>query len=123
MYELIRQLCAEKGLSATKLCLDITGNSGYLAVWKKGHIRADHLCKLADILEVSTDYLLGRSNNLCISDNCNDNDRVLITYSTDNLDKFQKELLQEFDKLTLNDKGLILTKISKMLDKYNSKTK
>lgn len=63
MYNLIESLCKARGTTITRLCIDVTGNSGNLRTWKKGYMRSDYLKRVADILEVSTDYLLGRTNN------------------------------------------------------------
>lgn len=60
MYKFWSKLCKEKGLTITKLCTIVTGNSGNLATWQKGYMRSDYLSKCADVLGVSTDYLLQR---------------------------------------------------------------
>ena len=61
MYELLKSLCLERGINVTELCKQVTGNSGNLATWKKGYMRSDYLKKAAEILNVSADYLLGRT--------------------------------------------------------------
>lgn len=63
MYELIKQLCNSKGISPTKLCIEITGSKGNLPTWQKGNINPTSLIKIADYFGVSTDYLLGRTDN------------------------------------------------------------
>lgn len=62
MFERIRVLCVENGLTVTELCKQLTGSSGNLPTWKKGNIKADTLCKIADYFNVSTDYLMGRTD-------------------------------------------------------------
>ena len=51
----------KQGISGNKLC-NILGiaNANY-SNWKKGTPKAEIICKIADVLNVSTDYLLGRS--------------------------------------------------------------
>lgn len=61
MYELLKQLCQERNTNISNLCIEATGNSGNLATWRKGHMRSDYLAKCADILGVSTDYILQRN--------------------------------------------------------------
>ena len=61
MYDILEQLCNERGVAITKLCKDVTGSSGNLSTWKKGYLRSDYLKKVAEILNVSADYLLGRT--------------------------------------------------------------
>ena len=62
MFERIRTLCIENGITVTELCKQVTGSSGNLPTWKKGNIKADSICKIADFFQVSTDYLLGRTD-------------------------------------------------------------
>ena len=63
VYELIAKLCKEKGTSPTALCTEITGSKGNLRTWQKGSINLVSLIKIADYFDVSTDYLLGRTEN------------------------------------------------------------
>lgn len=63
MYQKLKVLCKERGTTVTQLCIQATGNSGNLATWKKGYMRSDYLLKVSDILNVSVDYLLGRTDN------------------------------------------------------------
>lgn len=63
MYNTLENLCNERGITITKLCVQVTGSSGNLSTWKKGYMRSDYLKKAAEILNVSTDYLLGMSEH------------------------------------------------------------
>jgi len=38
MYDLLKQLCRERGITISKLCTEVTGNSANLAPWKKDNI-------------------------------------------------------------------------------------
>lgn len=60
--ERVKQLCKERGLTITKLedKLDIPSNTIYQ--WKRISPSLDKLEKIADYFNVSTDYLLGRSD-------------------------------------------------------------
>ena len=62
MYQRLLNICKEKGTTITSLCLQATGNKGNLQTWKNnnGHMRSDYLLNCADILDCSTDYILGR---------------------------------------------------------------
>lgn len=71
-YERIKQLCDENGTSISKLCIDITGSSGNTSTWKKGNIRNDYLIKIAERFNVTTDYLLGKSDSPHPSTNSDD---------------------------------------------------
>ena len=68
MYDLLKQLCRERGITISKLCTEVTGNSANLATWKKGYMRSDYLAKCADVLGVSADFLLQRATELSASD-------------------------------------------------------
>ncbi len=102
MYELIKKLCATKGISPTKLCTEITGSRGNLPTWKKGNINPVSLTKIADYFDVSVDYLLGRTSipNLKLNK---------IVLSSD-----QQRLLQMYNLLSDIEKGEILGELKAM---------
>lgn len=62
MLERLKKLCKENNTNITALCVEVTGSKGNLATWNKGHMRSDYLLKCAEILNVSTDYLLGKES-------------------------------------------------------------
>ena len=62
MYERLKELCSARGLNITQLCIDVTHSGGNLSTWKKGYMRSDYLSLVADKLQCSTDYLLGRTD-------------------------------------------------------------
>lgn len=62
MYERLKDICAERNTTITYICEKVTGNKGNLQTWKKGYMRSDWLSKTADMLNVSTDYILGRTD-------------------------------------------------------------
>lgn len=85
MYSRLENLCNEKKISITALCIKVTGSSGNLSTWKKGYMRSDYLCKCADILGCSVDYLLGRPADGITAEEmqllelfraCSDSDRI-----------------------------------------------
>ena len=59
LYERLISICAQKGISITNLCVQATGSKGNLTTWKNGNMRLDHLIKCSEILNLSTDYILG----------------------------------------------------------------
>lgn len=64
MYDRLKKICIDKGTNISRLCTEATGNSGNLATWRKGYMRSDYLSKCADILDVSTDYILNRKTDM-----------------------------------------------------------
>ena len=63
MYERLKHLCAEKGITITELCEMVTNSSGNLSTWKKNYMRSDYLLKCAEILGVTTNYILTGYND------------------------------------------------------------
>lgn len=90
MYEFLKKLCEERNTNISKLCTEVTGNSGNLATWKKGYMRSDYLAKCADVLGVSADYILQRYNE--------DTDSIELLLEIKQLDDNQKEHLLEYIK-------------------------
>lgn len=63
-YERLKEICASKGVKITVLIDDLGMSSGNLSSWKKGNTpRVSTIDKIADYLGVSSDYLLGRSDD------------------------------------------------------------
>ncbi len=111
MYELLEKMCREKGITITKLCVDITGSKGNLATWKKGNINPTSLVKIADFFGVSTDFLLGRTK-VTGTQAINNNGMVeisgtqanVINNSKQSLDEMSTELLKRFNSLSFDEK-------------------
>ena len=62
VYDLIEELCINKGINVTTLCKDCKIPRSTLTDYKKGRIKslsADTLCKIADYFGVSVGYLCG----------------------------------------------------------------
>lgn len=58
----IKQLAYEKGLTIAELERILGFSNNIISKWDTSVPRSDKLAKLADYFNVSTDYLLGRSN-------------------------------------------------------------
>lgn len=83
--ERFNQLCKETNTSRYKLSKLIGISNSTMYGWDKGQQpSADTVVKIADYFEISTDYLLGRSNDLgIINTNANltpDEEEVLLLY-------------------------------------------
>lgn len=64
-YERYQELCSSYNLTpqAGPLMAKIQVTSGTISGWKKGHIpKLETLCLIADYFNVTTDYLLGRTD-------------------------------------------------------------
>lgn len=123
MYELIKKLCATKGISPTKLCTEITGSKGNLPTWQKGNINPTSLTKIADYFDVSVDYLLGRTDepkkiNYGV-ENHGDNNGAINNQvnSTNTPDGISKEMLVKFEELNFTDKVKVMSLIAELSEK------
>lgn len=63
-YDNLKTACINKGLSVTPFIESFGLNSANTGAWKKGGFpRVKILIKMADALDVTTDYLLGREES------------------------------------------------------------
>lgn len=60
LVDRIRVLCT----SLTELEKDVGLSNGAIGKWKKSYPKADNLVLVADYLDCSVDYLLGRTDNV-----------------------------------------------------------
>ena len=63
IYERLCNLCEINNTSPTALSEKVSGGRGNLRTWKKGNIRIDYLLAIADEFNVSTDYLLCKTDD------------------------------------------------------------
>lgn len=56
--ERVKAICAERKIAISKLEKDLHFGNGYIGQLRKGTFPADRLAKIADYLDVTTDYLL-----------------------------------------------------------------
>ncbi|MER2048186.1 MAG: helix-turn-helix transcriptional regulator [Solibacillus sp.] len=61
-FDILKKLCDEQGISVNKLEEEIGLGKNTLYSWKKNTPKGSNLIKVADYFNVSTDYLLGRSD-------------------------------------------------------------
>ena len=127
MYELIKKLCIEKGISPTKLCTEITGSKGNLPTWQKGNINPKSLIKIADYFSVSVDYLLGRTDepkatgghSIKIEDIHGDHSANVNI--GENIDNETLEIAQIIKKLSIVQRAEIILKVNEMINQNKEK--
>ncbi|WP_456085995.1 helix-turn-helix domain-containing protein [Ligilactobacillus animalis] len=61
LYLKIKELADIKGVSLAQIERDLNFSNGIISSWKNGRASQDKLSAIADYFNVSTDYLLGRS--------------------------------------------------------------
>ena len=67
-YEKIKELADNRGISLTKLEEDLGYSRNTLYKLKSQKPNAERISEIADYFNVSTDYLLGRTDNPAIAD-------------------------------------------------------
>lgn len=63
----IKQLCKSKGVSVKKMLEDVGLGFNMISCMKTSMPKADNLAKIADYLDCSVDYLLGRTADPAIA--------------------------------------------------------
>ena len=61
LFRRISEICAKKNLNVSELERRCGFANASIRKWKKSSPSAENLAKVADVLEVSVDYLLGRA--------------------------------------------------------------
>jgi transcriptional regulator with XRE-family HTH domain len=67
--EKIKELALKRGISLQKVAEDLGYSINYLYTLKEKTPKSDRLQEIADYFNVSTDYLLGRTDNPSIANN------------------------------------------------------
>ncbi len=66
LYDRLKFLCEERGISGAKMCTDIGYSKSLMTELKSGRkksVSAEVAYKLANYFEVSSDYLLGKTDD------------------------------------------------------------
>lgn len=63
LYNRIKELANEKQVSLAQIERTLDFSNGVISSWKKSNASQDKIIKVANYFNVSTDYLLGRTNN------------------------------------------------------------
>lgn len=67
LYERIKQACEEKGLTVSAMCLNLGMSKSLMSDLRSGRkktLSSDTLGRIADYLQVSADYLLGKETDV-----------------------------------------------------------
>lgn len=98
MFERIRELRIEKGFSMNALAIKIGVSDAAISNWENGvnEPKANYIVKLANVLDVSTDYLLNRT------------DDVGVVEVHSELTPDQQELLDLYNRMSYRDKNQLL---------------
>lgn len=104
-YERLRQICAEKNTTVTKMLHDIGLSSANTGYWKKGQFpKGDALIKISEYLNVSIDLLL---TGKYVTDLDNDENKLVELYRSVP-EKARYKVLCDFENICNSE-----------IDKYN----
>lgn len=97
LYTLIDEKCKQRETNVTQMCKQIDIPRSTLSELKAERTKSlttDILCKIADYLECSTDYLLGRAEDTTIVDNSTkDAQSIALLAIFDKLDPIKRSKL------------------------------
>lgn len=137
LYTMIDKRCKERGTNVTQMCNSLNLTRSMLSELKAERTKSltsDVLTKIANHLECSVDYLLGRTdnpmshltqagstvNNAPISGNFNsigNSGSINVSTTEHTLDENEKALLEYYNELSPLDKAQLLLDIAKMSKK------
>ncbi|CAI3250776.1 helix-turn-helix domain-containing protein [Enterococcus cecorum] len=110
IYERIRELASEKGMSIRELENSLGFSNGLLRSWNKSTNSAS-LEKVANYFNVSTDYLLGRTNKKYMNENQEIDDDILeralnsaMSYDGKGISDADRPIIKNFIKAYLESK-------------------
>lgn len=124
-WEVFYHLCENNNKTPNAVCKELNLSNATATHWKNGTMpKGDVLSNIADYFNVSTDYLLGRTdqpNGFINNENgfksINVNGSVgnnSINNNYAELDKHDRELLEEYNKLSLKNKAKVINLITEL---------
>lgn len=99
------KICAEKGVSPTSVCVSIGLSSSVFSQWSDSTVpRKTTLVKLADALNVSVDYLLGKEEKPAASGELSEGEETLIGLFRQ-IPEEQQKMVLEMIRVALGTQG------------------
>ncbi|XRJ96635.1 helix-turn-helix domain-containing protein [Latilactobacillus sakei] len=117
IYNRIKELANTQKISINRLEENLGFARGYLYSWKKKTPGVDKLQKVADYFQVSTDYLLGRADNMNKQGKSDKYNHDLKEFIESNMDG----MAYGGENLTEDDKQKLEMALKLVFDKYNDK--
>lgn len=125
--EKIKKRLKESGRTAEQMLSELEMGKRTLQNYKTSMPKADNLAYIADYLECSVDYLLGRTDNpeICSSQNFSNKNGVQVVSSNDTnvsyhngfISSQDKELLELIQGLSLKQRAKVITFIYDTMEK------
>ncbi|WP_273710564.1 helix-turn-helix domain-containing protein [Leuconostoc mesenteroides] len=107
LYERTINLSKQRGYSLKNLAIKAGLAENSIYDWKKSTPKADNLQKVADVLNVSTDYLLGRTeelNSVSNSSKVTDilDDETILAFDGMEIEESEKEKLRDYARYIIS---------------------
>ena len=83
LYLRIKDLAAQRKESLAEVERNLKFSNGIISTWKSGRASSDKISKVADYFNVTTDYLLGRTDDPSVKDEGLTNNQKRVAYSID----------------------------------------
>ncbi|MBC1292229.1 MULTISPECIES: helix-turn-helix domain-containing protein [Listeria] len=91
-FERIKDLCTKQQISISELERKLNFGNGIIRRWSTSAPNSDKLERVANYFNVSTDYLLGRTDNPFMNDSQED---TLAAHAADRNHKFTEEEIED----------------------------
>ncbi len=124
MANIIRLETKKSKINISKMLSDLNLGKNVMSHLDNGSmLKAESICKIADYLDVSVDYLLGRTEepkkiNYGVETYGNNNGDIHNQVTPESkLDGISKEMLDKFEKLDFNDKVKVMSLIAELSSK------
>lgn len=117
LYNILSQLCNEKGISAYRMCKDIGLQPSIMTDLKMGRrssMKAETIARVANYFDVSVDYLLGNTQRKT-------DDSTEVLPSADLLSSPRKQLIEFAESLTDDEIKKVLSYIRFVVSERDGK--
>lgn len=98
-FDIIKELAQKRGKTPKQVALELSLGENLFYKWKRSSPTADKLKLVAEYFQVSTDYLLGRTDNPAINDadlpeevDINDS-KIIMTYEGKILSETERQVI------------------------------
>ena len=109
IFERTKETAQRQGLTVSMLEKRANLSENSLYTWKKSTPKADNLRKVADVLHVSTDYLLGRTDEMNPAQSNNElsgfDEEIMMAFDGKPIPDEDKEKLLEFARFLRSQRG------------------
>ncbi|ASN12918.1 helix-turn-helix domain-containing protein [Latilactobacillus sakei] len=116
-FERVKELAKKRDKNLKEVAIELGFGENYFYTWNKKTPGADKLQATADYFHVSTDYLLGRTDNMNIAGNDDQYNHDLKEFIESNMDG----MAYGGEDLTDDDKQKLKMALKLVFDKYNDK--